>query len=124
MNTAIVLIQRRFLKVAVVLGPFVAACQTRDESTTPDDQVAVETPAPSETIHKDEPRPQSARTATTPCKIPVIAKSPHAVANPCLTTAAFINSIATLSDSQKRDAMELVTASSRLLERERSKLAH
>ena len=108
---------------ALAVGSATSGCQTAKEATA-NAEPAIKTEAPSPMTPPPEvPLPVSL--GNNPhCDIAVVAKSPDAVADPCMTTTKFIQTIAALSDKQKRQALQMVAASTEMMQKLGAKLAH
>ena len=108
---------------ALAVGSVTSGCQTAKEATA-NAEPAVKTEAPLPMTPPPEvPLPVSLGNNPN-CDIAVVAKSPDAVADPCMTTTKFIQTIAALSDKQKRQALQMVAASTEMMQKLGAKLAH
>jgi hypothetical protein len=119
------------LSGAILCGLLTAGCQTmKDEANAEPAAASVTTPA--HPVHPAARKVVAAPKAVPPvslgsnpnCEWPVIAKSPAAVADPCMTTGKFIDTIASLNARQKTMARRLVAASDRLMAKIGARLAH
>lgn len=106
---------------AVVCGLAVAGCQTAKEDTASAEPIAsTQMPA----VVPVTPTPVPSLGSNPNCPIVVTAKSPDAVADPCMTTQGFIQTIVALSERQKKIALKLVAASDKLMAKLAARMAH
>lgn len=116
------------LSAAMLCGLLTAGCQTmKGEAAAEPATASATTPARAKApvaVAAPKPAPPVSLGSNPNCDRPVVAKSLAAVADPCMTTNKFIDTIASLNRHRKAVARRMVAASDRLMAKLGVRLAH